>query len=266
MLDPEPSDENAVIRVARLGICTTGRNAQMRFWCSWKAIGEAVRKLDDQHLECVVVHWSRAQVSVALSSAEAELNASVTAACEALGMKEMCDYLGIPVVIKMFGDSSARREDVVSKMVRKDETLRGTTASATGTHSLWKRVSSQGLLEQSGWNEEEGVKPDAQNNKRTCCMRELVEECPRLGCDTHAVGRPKRAVERRQAKTIAGPRSSRCQGVDNDAKDPSNELHPKLQADSVLMLRNRISKFGRCSSCGDVPDQDFCVCRLSLLF
>ena len=31
---------------------------------------------------CLVAYWSRTQVSVALSSAEAELNAAVKAACE----------------------------------------------------------------------------------------------------------------------------------------------------------------------------------------
>ena len=38
---------------------------------------------------CLVAHWSRTQVSVALSSAEAELNAAVKAACEAIGMKQL---------------------------------------------------------------------------------------------------------------------------------------------------------------------------------
>ena len=35
---------------------------------------------------CLVAHWSRTQVCVALSSAQAELNAAVKAACEAIGM------------------------------------------------------------------------------------------------------------------------------------------------------------------------------------
>ena len=58
---------------------------------------------------CLVAHWSRTQVSVALSSAEAELNAAVQAACEAVGMKQLCGHLGMPVTIKMFGDSSAMK-------------------------------------------------------------------------------------------------------------------------------------------------------------
>ena len=64
---------------------------------------------------CLVAHWSRTQVSVALSSAEAELNAAVKAACEAIGMKQLCEHLGMPVTIKMFGDSSADERDVVSQ-------------------------------------------------------------------------------------------------------------------------------------------------------
>ena len=63
------------------------------------------------------------------------------------------------------------------------------------------------------------------SEERTCCMRELVWECPPLGYDTHAVGRPPRARERRQAKEIVRFRSSRCQGVDTDAKDTWNERY-----------------------------------------
>ena len=48
---------------------------------------------------CLVAHWSRTQVSVALSSAEAELNAAVKAACEAIGMQQLCGHLGMPVTI-----------------------------------------------------------------------------------------------------------------------------------------------------------------------
>ena len=46
---------------------------------------------------------------MALSSAEAELNGAVKAACEAIGMKQLCGHLGMPVTIKMFGDSSAMK-------------------------------------------------------------------------------------------------------------------------------------------------------------
>ena len=92
---------------------------------------------------CLVAHWSRTQVSLALSSAEAELNAAVKAACEAIGMKQLCGHLGRPVTIKMFGDSSATKGTLSRKGSGKVQTLRDTTALASGAHSLRKRGSSQ---------------------------------------------------------------------------------------------------------------------------
>ena len=59
---------------------------------------------------CLIAHSSRTQVSVTLSCAEAELNAAVKAACEALGMNRFCAHFGITVDVKMFemfGDSFA---------------------------------------------------------------------------------------------------------------------------------------------------------------
>ena len=61
--------------------------------------------------------------------------------------------------------------------------------------------------------------------ERTCCMREPVEKCPIIVYDTQAVAQPKRARKRWQAKKIARLRSSRCQGVNNGARDTLNELH-----------------------------------------
>ena len=46
---------------------------------------------------------------VALSSAEAELNASVKVACEAPEMKQMCIHLGMLGVVKMIGDELRKR-------------------------------------------------------------------------------------------------------------------------------------------------------------
>ena len=99
-----------------MSICTSGRTVQPRFLCTRIAIGLVVRELGDQPpevLSCMgrvlVAHWSRTQVTVALSSAEAELNAAVKAACEAIGMKQLCGHLGMPVTTKMFGDSSAMK-------------------------------------------------------------------------------------------------------------------------------------------------------------
>ena len=103
-------------------------------------------KLDDQLLEVLscmgrvwFAHWSRTQVSVALSSAEAELNASVKAACEAIGMKQPCGHLGMPVIIKMFGDSSAMTGTLSRKGSGKVKTLGDTTALASGARSFGKR-------------------------------------------------------------------------------------------------------------------------------
>ena len=67
---------------------------------------------------CLVAHWSRTRVSVVLSSAEAELNASVKAACEAIGMKQLCGHLGMPVIVKMFGDSSAMKRYLAKDLAR----------------------------------------------------------------------------------------------------------------------------------------------------
>ena len=53
------------------------------------------------------MHWSRTQQLVALSSAEAELNASVKAACEGLGFANMAREVGADVVVELLGDSSA---------------------------------------------------------------------------------------------------------------------------------------------------------------
>ena len=56
------------------------------------------------HLIC---HWSRTQQFIALSSAEAELNASVKAAQEALGLAHLEEELGRRLLIRLYGDSSA---------------------------------------------------------------------------------------------------------------------------------------------------------------
>ena len=56
-----------------------------------------------------ILHWSRTQQLVALSSAEAELNASIKAAQESLGLRLTALEVGLPCVgpIKAYGDSSA---------------------------------------------------------------------------------------------------------------------------------------------------------------
>ena len=54
----------------------------------------------------LLLHWSRTQQLAALSSAEAELNASAKAAQEGLGMKNMMDDLGETRSVHLRGDSS----------------------------------------------------------------------------------------------------------------------------------------------------------------
>ena len=61
------------------------------------------------HGEHCVVHWSRTQQLVALSSAEAELNASIKAAQEALGLRQTAMEVGMwcTGTVEIKGDSSA---------------------------------------------------------------------------------------------------------------------------------------------------------------
>ena len=54
-----------------------------------------------------LLHWSRTQQLIALSSAEAELNASISAGCDGLGVKHMAAELGTPHNVQLHGDSSA---------------------------------------------------------------------------------------------------------------------------------------------------------------
>ena len=55
----------------------------------------------------VICHWSRTQQLVALSSAEAELNAAVKAAQEGLGVAHLEEELGRRLLVQLYGDSSA---------------------------------------------------------------------------------------------------------------------------------------------------------------
>ena len=60
--------------------------------------------LRGSHLIC---HWARTQQLIALSSAEAELNAAVKAAQEGLGVAHVEEELGRELVVQLYGDSSA---------------------------------------------------------------------------------------------------------------------------------------------------------------
>ena len=55
----------------------------------------------------LIVHWSRTQQLVALSSAEAELNAAVKAAQEGLGIAHLAEECGRWYRVRLLGDSSA---------------------------------------------------------------------------------------------------------------------------------------------------------------
>ena len=61
------------------------------------------------HGEHIIVRWSRLQQLVALSSAEARLNASIKAAQEALGLGQMAMEVGMwcTGTVEVKGDSSA---------------------------------------------------------------------------------------------------------------------------------------------------------------
>ena len=54
-----------------------------------------------------ILTWSKTQQLVALSSAEAELSASVKAAQEKLSLKHLAEELGNQVSLRLRGDSSA---------------------------------------------------------------------------------------------------------------------------------------------------------------
>jgi len=55
----------------------------------------------------LIHHWSSTQATVALSSAEAELNSLIKAGSELLGMIDMASDCGNPVKAAMYTDCSA---------------------------------------------------------------------------------------------------------------------------------------------------------------
>ena len=100
MSDPEPSDEKSIIRFLR----DLKQSGMIEYLYKWHDSPNEILVYTDSEWagcqrtrrsntggavmygSCLVAHWSRTQVSVALSSAEAELHAAVKAACEAIGM------------------------------------------------------------------------------------------------------------------------------------------------------------------------------------
>ena len=59
------------------------------------------------HGSHLLLHYSRTQAGVALSSAEAELNAALKMGCEILGMSQFCSEFGYTMKTTINGDSSA---------------------------------------------------------------------------------------------------------------------------------------------------------------
>ena len=56
-----------------------------------------------------ITHWSRTQATIALSSGEAELNASVKGAAEGLGLKQLAQEMEWMLELHLLGDSSAAK-------------------------------------------------------------------------------------------------------------------------------------------------------------
>ena len=54
-------------------------------------------------------HWSRTQATIALSSGEAELNATLKGGCELIGLGVLEEEWGRPVALQLEGDSAACR-------------------------------------------------------------------------------------------------------------------------------------------------------------
>ena len=59
------------------------------------------------HGRHLLAQWSRTQQTVSLSSGEAELNATLKAACEGLNIKYLMEEMDVDVGLEIFGDSSA---------------------------------------------------------------------------------------------------------------------------------------------------------------
>ena len=77
----------------------------------------------------VICHWARTQQLIALSSAEAELNAAVEAAQEGLGIAYLEEELGRQLIVNLYGDSSANHGIIQRQGIGKVKHL--------GVRQLW---------------------------------------------------------------------------------------------------------------------------------
>ena len=78
-----------------------------RDWAGWKLTRRSTSGALILHGSHLLLQYSRTQAGVALSSAEAELNAALKMGCEILGISQFCRELGEKVDIKINGGSSA---------------------------------------------------------------------------------------------------------------------------------------------------------------
>ena len=121
MADPQVGDEKGLLRAIRY----LGRFPRLISRYDWQdPVSQVVVFTDSDWGGCVrsrrstsggamlhgqhlIQHWSRTQQLVALSSAEAELNAAVKAGQEGLGVINLLEELGVSATVQLRGDSSA---------------------------------------------------------------------------------------------------------------------------------------------------------------
>ena len=120
----------------------------------------------------LVTHWSRTQQLVALSSAEAELNASVKAGQEGLALRNLTVELGEECFLELLGDSSANDGVIKRAGAGKIKHL--------SVRQLW-------LQEQAGNGELSHRKKPRLENASDCLTHHFTRaeadlHFPRLGC------------------------------------------------------------------------------------
>ena len=79
----------------------------------------------------LVQHYSKTQAGVALSSAEAELNAALKMGCELLGIAEFLKEMKLDLKVRMIGDSSAAK-GILSRRGVENQAPRSKAVVASG--------------------------------------------------------------------------------------------------------------------------------------
>ena len=90
------------------------------------------------HESYLLLHYSRIQVGVALSIAEAELNAALKMGCENLGISQFCRELGDVMKVKINSDSSAVKAILARRGCGESEAFGVETALAPRAGALQK--------------------------------------------------------------------------------------------------------------------------------